>query len=202
MWRKNDHSSSETFFNFRRFYCLWQTIKYSLTCNWHFSSWNLLESFISCGCRVLQLFKDLEASSGIYSSARAFAVCAAAAGIKIAAVMVQPGAVIGVRVFEGHDITVLHRGTISSVPGKDLERYVIVDEPAVTREWAGRSVEKENNFLRMFTLKHCFHSANLPSRWHTWNLLMMEPLIRSYLFGLNKGSCMKIAVPVASHSGK
>ena len=87
-----------------------------------------------CGCRVLQLFKDLEASGGIFSGARAFAVCAAAAGIKTAASVIQPGAVVGVGVFEGHDITVLHRSTISSVPGKDLERYVIVVEPAVTRE--------------------------------------------------------------------
>ena len=82
---------------------------------------------------MLKLFKDPEASGGIFSGARAFAVCATAARIKIAAVTVQPGTVKSVRVFEGHDITVLHRSTISGVLGKDLKRYVIVDEPLVSR---------------------------------------------------------------------
>lgn len=121
-----------------------------------------MKAFISCGCRVLELFKDLEAGGEVFSGARGFAIYAAAARIKKAAVVRQPGAAIGVWVFEGHDITVLHRGTISSIPRKDLKRYVIVGEPAVTRERAERPVEK-NTILRMFVSKHRFHSAYLPS---------------------------------------
>ena len=46
--------------------------------------------------------------------------------------MIQPGTVECVRVFEGYNITVLHRGTINSVPGEDLESNVVVVEPVVS----------------------------------------------------------------------
>ena len=97
-----------------------------------------------CECHELKLFKDLEASGGIFSGARAFAVCAAAARIKIAAVTVQPGTVKSVWVFEGHDITILHRSTISGVLGKDLERYVVIVEPVVSRQRADCPVGKKD----------------------------------------------------------
>lgn len=61
---------------------------------------------------------------------------ATASGIKIAAGKVQPGTVESVRVFEGHYITILDRGTISGIPGEDLESDVVVIEPIVPRQRA------------------------------------------------------------------
>lgn len=78
-----------------------------------------------------QLFEDPEASGGVFSGTRRFVASAATSGIKTATVIVQPGVVGCVRVFERHYVTILDRGTINSVPGEDLESDVVVTEPGV-----------------------------------------------------------------------
>lgn len=84
-----------------------------------------------------QLFEDPEASGCVFSGTGRFAVSATATGIKATAVVTQPSTVEGVRVFEAHNITVLHRGTINSVLGEDLESDVVVVEPVVPYHRAG-----------------------------------------------------------------
>lgn len=82
--------------------------------------------------KASQLFEDPETSGGVFCSARRFTVSATATGIKTVAVMVQPGTVESERIFEGHYVTILHRGTINSIPGEYLESDVVVGEPVVS----------------------------------------------------------------------
>lgn len=68
-----------------------------------------------------QLLKDPEASSSVFSRACCFVVVAAAPRVKAARIVVQPGSVASDRIFERHNVTVLYRSSVGSVPGVDLE---------------------------------------------------------------------------------
>ena len=68
-----------------------------------------------------QLLKDPEASSSVFSCACCFVVVAAAPRVKAARIVVQPGSVASKWIFERHNIAVLYRGSVASVPGKNLE---------------------------------------------------------------------------------
>ena len=84
-----------------------------------------------------QLFEDLEASGGVLTSARRFAGGATAVRIEVAAREIQPGGVRTIRVFEAHNVTILHRRTINGVSGVDHECSVTVGQPAVSRHREG-----------------------------------------------------------------
>ncbi len=67
------------------------------------------------------------------------------------AVESQPGAVAGVREFQAHHITVLHRGSISSVLGVDLESGVRIGQPCASCHRTG-DTKKDDNDLPSFTI--------------------------------------------------
>ena len=100
-----------------------KTVKYRLT-------WNL------------NFLEDPESSGTVLSGARPFVVVAAAAGVKVAVVVVQPVTVATKHVLEAHHISVLHRVTINSVSGEDLECEPTVTEPAVSFYRADLSVKE------------------------------------------------------------
>lgn len=73
-----------------------------------------------------QLLEDPEASSSVFSCTRCFVVVAATLGVKAARRVVQPGTVACERIFERHNIAVLYRSSLRSVPGVDLKGGVNV----------------------------------------------------------------------------
>ena len=87
--------------------------------------------WFSHNMRVSQPLEDPEAELAVGGGARPFVVHTAASSVEVAAVIIQPGGSGAVWVFEGHDIVKLHRGTINSTPGEDLESKVVVVKPGV-----------------------------------------------------------------------
>ena len=98
--------------------------------------------------------------------------------------MIQPGTVERVRVFEAYYVTILHRGTINSVPGEDLERDVVVGEPAVPCQTAGSPVKMEINKSSVFqVILHLIPTHNLAG---------IHELRRFGRNQLHKNICVKI----------
>ena len=92
--------------------------------------------------QLWQLLEDLKTSVCVFSCTWCFAAAAAVTGIKSVAVISQPGAVGTVREFEAHHITILHRGTIISVPGVDLKGNVRIAQPGASCHGTGDSTNK------------------------------------------------------------
>lgn len=88
-----------------------------------------------------QLLEDLKASQTVFPCTGRFTVTATAAGIKAAAVEVQPGAVRAIRVLKANHVTILYRGTIHCVSGKNLESGASVGQPVVSGHGACGSVK-------------------------------------------------------------
>ena len=94
------------------------------------------------GPETSQLLEDLEASITAFPGTGRFTSTATAASIKVAAAgVVQPGVVRAIRVLKADHITILHRGTIHCVSGKDLESGVIVAQPVVSAHVAYDSLK-------------------------------------------------------------
>ena len=106
--------------------------------------------------KASQLLKDPEASGLVFSSTRRFTVSTTATGIKAVTVMIQPGTVEGVRIFEAHNITVLHRATITSIPWEDLESDAVVGEPVVPCQFAVCPKEKNIHHFKNISWYWCF----------------------------------------------
>jgi len=95
--------------------------------------------FSSSKLQLWQLLEDLKSGECIFLCAWCFAAAAAATGIKVAAVISQPGAVGTVREFEAHYVTILHRGPIISVLRVDLKGGVRIAQPGASCHGTGDS---------------------------------------------------------------
>ena len=100
-------------------------VKYSLTLN------------------VSELLEDPEASGIVFPCTGCFAVGTAAFGVKVAAGVVKPVTTTSKRVFEAHHVTILHWGTINSVPGENLESVVDVGQPQISLHRTDTPVENQ-----------------------------------------------------------
>ena len=81
-----------------------------------------------------QLFEDLEACGTVLLCARILASCAAISGIVVITVVVKPPTSAAVRILKAHNIPILHRTTIHSVSGEDLESSDRVAQPRISFE--------------------------------------------------------------------
>jgi len=91
-----------------------------------------------------QLLEDPEARVAVFPCTGRFARTATATRVKVAAVVGEPGTVGAVGKLEADHVSILHRATILSAFGVDLESSVRIVQPVVSSHRAGDSVNTKN----------------------------------------------------------